>query len=305
MLTLFTVPKPFTGDIGMTQRNALASWSRLGAGCEVLVFGDEVGTADAARDAGARHIAAVACNDRGTPLLSDVFAQAADIARHPILVFVNADIILTADLLRAVAQVAERPRFLLCGRRWNLSITAPLVFDDGWEARLRDAVARDGELAIPGAIDYFVYPRRLFGTIPPFAIGRSELDQWLLFRARALGGALIDATASVLAVHQNHDYAHLVAMPRAVVEEEVARNRDLALFHRLDLRDATHLLTENGVTAALDAPHLRRRLLALPKFYLPNSAPVRALYGFWRQRVRGLYAPGGLRAEDRSGDGAA
>ena len=135
----------------------------------------------------------------------------------------------------------------------------------------------------------------MFGPLPPFAIGRVEWDQWLLYRARALGAPLIDATASVLAVHQAHHYNHLTSAPRAAVQREVDRNRELALFHRLDLRDATHLLTPTRLRRALDLIHLRRRLFNLPKFYLPTSPALRTLYGFWRRRIRGLYATPGLR----------
>ena len=70
--------------------------------------------------------------------------------------------------------------------------------------------------------------------------------------------------------------------------------RALALFHRLDLRDATHLLTVGGVRRALDRKHLTRRVLSLPKFYLPATPGVRAVYRFWRRRVRGLPVQGGL-----------
>jgi hypothetical protein len=301
MLTVFAIPKPFVGHIGLIQRNALGAWARLGRGCELLLFGDETGTAEAAREIGARHVPEVARNARGTPLVSDLFAQARQIAAHPVLVYANADMILTGDLPRAVARVPAHRRFLLCGRRWNLSVRAPLQFDDGWEARLRAAVAREGTLAIPGAIDYFAFPRDLFDALPPFAVGRIEWDQWLLYRARFLGAWLIDATATVLAVHQSHDYSHLTSAPRRDVEGEVEGNRALALFHRLDLRDATHLLTEQGLRRALDGTHLARRAFSLPKFYLPTSPPVRALYGLWRRRVRGLATPGGLRGRSNEG----
>lgn len=246
MLTLFAVPKPFVGHIGVIQRNAIRAWTRLGSGCEVLLFGDEAGTADAAREHGVRHVPDVACNERGTPLVSDLFAQAVRLASHPVLVYANADVILTRALPRAVARVRALERFLLCGRRWNLEVGTPLDFTPGWEDRLHADVARHGRLAIPGAIDYFGFP--LFGALPPFAVGRVEWDQWLLFRARVLGAPLIDATACVLAVHQ-HDYAHLADAPRPDVEREVERNRSLALFHRLDLRDATHVLTSPGCAA--------------------------------------------------------
>jgi hypothetical protein len=245
---------------------------------------------------GVRHVPAVACNERGTPLVSDLFAQARRLATHPVLIYANADIILTGDLPRAVARVADRERFLLCGRRWDLSVTAPLDFSAGWEDRLRARVARDGELAIPGAIDYFAFPRSLFDAIPLFAVGRVEWDQWLLFHARARGAALIDATACVLAVHQRHGYEHLSEAPHADVGCEIERNRALALFHRLDLRDATHLLTPSGLRLACDRAHVTRRAISLLKFYLPPTPAVRTLYGFWRRRVRGIPPPPG-RAE--------
>ena len=294
MLTVFGIPKPFVGHIGVIQRNAIGAWARLGNGCEVLLFGDEPGTAEVAREHGIRHVPDVARNERGTPLVSDLFAQATRLATQPVLVYANADIILTSDLPRAVARVVDRQCFLLCGRRWNLSVTAPLELGTGWEDRLRTWVARDGELAIPGAIDYFAFPRTLFDAIPPFAVGRVDWDQWLLFRARAQGAALIDATDCVLAVHQNHGYAHLSGAPRADVGREMERNRRLALFHRLDVRDATHLLSANGLLCARNRTHLIRRALWLLKLHIPATPAVRVLYGFWRRRVRGITAPGGL-----------
>ena len=48
MITVFSIPKAFTGPTALIQHNALASWARL-PGCEVLVFGNERGVAEAAR----------------------------------------------------------------------------------------------------------------------------------------------------------------------------------------------------------------------------------------------------------------
>src|SRR5882762_1059941 len=59
MITIFTTAKPFTGHSGVIQRNALKSWKELHADAEVILFGDEEGAAEAAREAGARHVASV------------------------------------------------------------------------------------------------------------------------------------------------------------------------------------------------------------------------------------------------------
>ena len=50
MLSMFALPKPFKGHIGVIQRNAIASWARLPSKPEIILFGDEEGTAQAARD---------------------------------------------------------------------------------------------------------------------------------------------------------------------------------------------------------------------------------------------------------------
>ncbi len=76
MLTIFTVPKPFRGHIGTIQRNAIRSWTRLRPECEVLLCGDDEGTAETAAELGVRHIAGIATNEMGSPLLSSVFAKA-------------------------------------------------------------------------------------------------------------------------------------------------------------------------------------------------------------------------------------
>jgi hypothetical protein len=252
------------------------------------VFGNESGVAEAARAHGLRHVPDVACNEFETPLVSDLFAQAQRISSEPILTYVNADIILFEDLPHAVARVQHLQRLVLCGRRTNLTVVEPLPFSHDWQALVRSMVADTGEVAIPGAIDYFAFSRGLFDPVPAFAIGRFEWDQWLLYRARARGAAIIDATATVLAVHQNHGDEYLARLPRAAVEHEHARNRWLALFHRLDLRDATHALTSDGLVPVRGWATRRRRLFSFPKYYLPASPIVRRAYAWWRRRTRGV-----------------
>jgi hypothetical protein len=81
MLTIFAVPKPFKGHVGVIQRNALGSWVRLAE--TVILFGDEEGIADAARDLGARHVPEVARNRFGTPLVDGVFGKARTCRHEP------------------------------------------------------------------------------------------------------------------------------------------------------------------------------------------------------------------------------
>ena len=210
MITIFAMPKGFDGHIGIIQRNAIASWTRLSPRPEIILFGDEIGTAEFAGEFGLRHIAAIRRNDRGTPFLDDLFAQAQTAASFPIVAYVNSDIILFDEFLRAIESVAAwRPEFLMAGRRWDIDITAPLDFAAAdWESRLRADVARRGKRRSVSWIDYFVFPRGMYREVPPMLIGRLWWDNWLVWKAGDIGAPVVDASPRVLAVHQNHGYAH-------------------------------------------------------------------------------------------------
>lgn len=101
LLTLFTVPKGFVGDTGVIQRNAIESWTRLGPDVEVILCGDDDGTAQAALDLGVRHVPDIRRNEHGTPLLDSVFDAARQASLSPLLAYVNADIVLFDDFLNA------------------------------------------------------------------------------------------------------------------------------------------------------------------------------------------------------------
>jgi hypothetical protein len=101
LLTLFTVPKGFVGDTDVIQRNAIESWTRLGPDVEVILCGDDDGTALAALDLGVRHVPDTQRNEHGTPLLDSVFEAARQASLSPLLAYVNADIVLFDDFLDA------------------------------------------------------------------------------------------------------------------------------------------------------------------------------------------------------------
>jgi hypothetical protein len=50
MLTFFTTAKPFRGHDGITQKNALKSWTLLHPDVEVILFGNEDGAAEVAEE---------------------------------------------------------------------------------------------------------------------------------------------------------------------------------------------------------------------------------------------------------------
>jgi hypothetical protein len=271
MITLFTLPKPFTGHIGMIQRNAIQSWTRLHPDIEILMFGDEQGAADVAADLGIRHFPDVDVNEYGTPQISGYFRQAEETARHPLLCYVNADIILFPDLIDAVVDV-DLPKFVMSGRRTDYDIEEPVDFSRAdWAEALREDAQENGVMHDFSAIDYFVYPRGMFGEIPQFAVGRWYWDNWLVYRARRLGGALIDASERVTAIHQNHDYRHIVQVSTKGESRnqggiESFRNRLLVESILLTLEDADWRLDRSGLS----------RTFRRTRWHLVNEAALQA-----------------------------
>lgn len=251
MLTLFTIPKPFLGHIGVIQRNAIRSWTLLGQDIRVVLFGDDEGTAEVACEFGVEHVSRVARNQYGTPLLSDLFDQARANADSTHLCYVNADIILMSDFATAARRsLREKKRLLMVGQRTDFDHREAIDFAGNWESALRTDVASRGVLHRPTGIDYFLYHRDIWGRIPPFAIGRFSWDNWLIHRARELQVPVIDATACITAVHQNHDYNHARGGAKGARNGPEAReNFRLAGGRELSLTiwDSTHVLTSTGL----------------------------------------------------------
>src|SRR6266566_753772 len=139
MLTFFTTAKPFRDHLGVIQRNALNSWTRLHPDVEVILFGDEEGVAAAARTFGIRHEPHVERNEYGTKRLDYIFGKAQALARHDLLCYINCDIMLMQGFCHALARVkAAHPKFLMIGRRWDTEINEPYDFERrDWQTRLR------------------------------------------------------------------------------------------------------------------------------------------------------------------------
>jgi hypothetical protein len=262
-LTIFATPKKFDGHICVIQRNAIQSWTRISPRPHIILFGTEAGTADIAREFGLIHVPEIKCNQWRTPLVSDLFEQAAKLSTSPVLSYVNSDIVLFDDFAQALTRVSALTQdFLMVGRRTDLNINDVLPFQDGWAEALRQRASAEGKLQIARSIDYFAFSCGLYPAMPPLAIGRFWWDNWLLWKARSLHAAVVDATREVLIVHQNHDYSHTNYGPskeELMASEECILNARLTCADSTDyddgffwryaytIDDATHKLTSDGL----------------------------------------------------------
>jgi hypothetical protein len=273
MLTIFSIPKAFVSHAKIIQDNALGSWNRLGSGCDIVLFGNDPGVADAAERHKTRHEPSTRRNELGTPLVSDVFHRMDVLARHPIVAFVNSDIILLDDFLPAIDAVARcHEKFLIVASRFNCRIDHSLSFENGWAGELRRRARSENRMYPAAGSDIFVFPRGLLREVPPFAIGRGYWDNWLMREARSLKADLIDVTAAVTTVHQKHSYDTVAGISEETIAdshvygtEEGRQNLELAggrgrLFTAFD---ATKIMGDDKrLRSSLNPLLIRRRVKA-------------------------------------------
>jgi hypothetical protein len=250
LITLFSAPKPFTNPhISTIQRNAIKSWTLL-PDVEIILLGDETGLTESAKELGVRHIPNVVRNSDGTPLISSMFQLARENSNSELLCIINADMMLMHDFVEAAKQVMKlKDKFVLLSQRWDLDLTQPVEFTEGWQDRLSFIVYRQGALHRPAGSDFFLFPLSSYLDIPDFAIGRAGWDNWMIYKARKENWPVIDCTPSVMIVHQNHDYSHLPGGKPHYEHPDTNENIRLAggqAAVRYTILDATHQLTKNG-----------------------------------------------------------
>ena len=297
-ITLFSAPKPFTDPhIATIQHNAVRSWSLL-PDVDVILLGEETGLAEAARELGVKHIPHVERNANGTPLISSMIELARENSSSDLLCIINADMILMPDFVEAARTLRlKRDPFVLLSQRWDLDVTQPIEFTQGWQNRLLSMVHRQGILHRPAGSDFFLFPRSCYTSIPDFTIGRAGWDNWMIYKARREGWPVIDCTPSVMIVHQNHDYSHLPGGRPHYEHPDTNENIRLAGGQaniRYTILDATHQLVDGTlVRPKMTSPRFTRKLelflrsifFFLPEAMIENIARPKR----WRKRLAKLF----------------
>ena len=263
VLTFASTPKPFLGHIGIIQRNAVGSWLQMHPRPHVILFGNEEGTAEVAKELGVEHVPDVERNAFGTPLLPPVFRQMQERAHDDLVCYSNCDIILFQDFLTAASLTRQVfPRFLLLAECRNLDVRSPIDFSRrDWEARLRGQMLAQGRRRV-NASDFFAFTRGMFPAPPPFTLGRAYFDNWVIWETRRMGLPVVDATGAITAIHQNH---HYVAVPGETTESHngVEAQENLAILGGKPrvywITDRTHRMTDGRIRRDLVSSLLLQR----------------------------------------------
>jgi len=279
MITILTIPKSFKNShINIIQRNAILSWKTTQPGCEIILFGNEEGVAEAAKEFNAIHIPNVKTNEFGTPLLDSAFKIAQEISKNKFIAYLNSDIVLLTDIALTLA-IINKDKFLMAGQRYDFDLNNFIDFSKPeWKEELYKKAVKNKKPRGFTAIDYFIFPKGMITNFPPFAVGRAGWDNWIIFNTRSKKIPVIDSTELVVAVHQNHDYSHskfsaYTKLGSRVEGPELKKNLELVgdTTNVLTLRDADFVLTESG----LRRPESFRFILSkLSLFYVWRLALV-------------------------------
>jgi hypothetical protein len=253
MITILACPKPFKGHIDTIQRNALRSWTLLKPKPEIILFGTEKGVAEICNELDLIHIPEVDRTEYGTPLVSSVFQLGKARASTSVICYVNSDIMLANDFMRAIEIVtAEMTKFMVLGQRTDIDINEPWNFDTvDWEADLKSLLAQKGRLHAPSGIDFFCFSKEMFDDIPPLVIGRPGFDNWLVWRARVQGFPIVDVTEAVSIAHQNHESSY------------VLRKLNIQEFGSLKTKDDSIWLKAEGNWVEL-VPDAQQNIMLVP-----------------------------------------
>ena len=209
MISFLGSPKPFYETAKEHQYRAIRSWQIATEDAEVILYGDSAGIDQAGCDLGVQVVRQIACAPSGIPYFGAIAEHAAAHARHDLQVYLNCDILLSGSI--ADIRYVPFDRFLAIGQRIDLAEGIRLDADGSdWIRHLRDLAAAGKAVLHPtSGIDYFAFRRGTWGNLPPIVIGRAAYDHALMAYCMRNRIPIVDATLSVLAVHQFHNYAHV------------------------------------------------------------------------------------------------
>jgi len=255
MITFFTTCKNFVDLDKVHQYNAIRSWRKIYPDAEILIFGKEKGIQEIARKVKGRCISDLNYGKGtalagGTPYISEMFIRAQKEASFNWLCFINADIITTSTLKKAIQKVQTCCKYrrwgncLMVGQRWDVTLNEKIQFDKpDWEDRLILFVVKNGRhhfhRGIGRGIDYFVFRKGgMWDEMPKFLVNRMWWDTYLPWYVSSVKKLpVLDATDFAFVVHPFHPDTKLP-------KNEVAKNQQLGEGHFMYCWDTPWIVTK-------------------------------------------------------------
>jgi hypothetical protein len=296
MITFLLSPKPFRGNAGRIQRNTILACKAVHPEAEVIIYGDGEGVGEVCGELGVYHVPDTPCSPLGVPYFNGIVEHARDNAKYDILCYMNSDIILLGDIIGVLKNISF-DQFLLTGQRIGLKEGVEVdCAQENWQVALFETIESNRvELHTQTANDYFIFKRGMWESLLPLVIGRGGYDDALILYCLRNKIPFINATFSILAIHQFHDYGHQKGGKQAVFEGEDARNNirlHRNYYSRPNSADAPWLLVNGVLTKNLLQRDMLRKIEQYVRFVLRLERFSLVVRFFWRLATRiGILKP--------------
>ena len=209
MITILSSPKPFRGNDKINQYNAISSWKKIN-NAEIILYGDEEGIDEAGDELHVKIFKDVKKSSYGIPLFNSIILHADKTGRYDIQMYINCDIILNDTIFLALNSISFN-RFLLIGERMDLSEGYGI---DTFHSDYRQEILKliyDNRISFhgPHGIDYFIFRKGIWDSLPDIIVGRGGYDSALIAHCLRNKIPIIDGTGTIIALHQYHNYNHV------------------------------------------------------------------------------------------------
>ncbi|OWF56364.1 uncharacterized protein LOC110448150 [Mizuhopecten yessoensis] len=205
LLTLFTT-WPTRADKYTCHNNTVENWRTFKPNIRPMLFTNEDYLAREVTKKGWSSLP-IRQEHFGIPVLKFMYTDAMKVSQSQFYAYANGDILFTSTLIKTLTAVVnstvipnDKP-IMIVGRRTNVQDVS--VSEANSLTNVSKAARKRGKLFSAWAEDYFVttenYPWK---DIPEVVIGRRAYDNWLVLNARKHNHTTIDATLTLLALHQ-------------------------------------------------------------------------------------------------------
>lgn len=192
MITIYSTFRSFEHErYCEIQLDAFRSWVKLDPKPQVIIMGDEPGTARICRNNNFLHIPKIRSSKAGTPYVNSLIETAEKHAENDIMLLVSGDIIIgqeTIDIAKAAKKQLDE--FCVCARKIHV-------------AKRRNGSFKHERWATWQAGDYWLHTKGFYSGMPDFLIGRHLVERWM-YRHACNKNGLVDATGLATVYHQNH-----------------------------------------------------------------------------------------------------
>ena len=206
LITLFTTWVT-RADKFLCHNNTLHNWNMFKPYVHPVLFMNEVNVTKEAKQKGWSVLPIrVTGTKHNVPVLRYMYEDAKKYVNSTFYAYVNGDILFTDTLLYTLISVLasdipkEKP-LLIVGQRTNIK-DVKREEAKSWKDLANTAKTR-GKLFSTWGVDYFITSRDYpWSSQPDVVIGRVAYDNWVVWNSKRLGFVTIDATKTLLAVHQ-------------------------------------------------------------------------------------------------------